>query len=233
MRDMPLQDIVTDAPSAEWTARASVALTSDEQSEADQVARRLLDELRAAITLLPSSEQSASAMSRALSLDRATCQRLVASTRRLDAGIEALVQLPGVRGLQQFVVQLREHLGLERTQQAAAGVTAAIERLEELTGKLGGSQRVLRARLASTRAGARVGEILVRGGADDTSIRSSLFDSATAITGRWSETAAYISIVRPVPGDPDKTEAIRCRAMLGRDDAADNPTRGHALLCSV
>src|SRR5258705_6076091 len=132
-----------------WTGHDPAArrLSESELAEAEQVARRLHAELRGVVSLLPTEDRGASAMSRLLSIDRATCQRIVGSISRPEAEAATLVQLPGVLGLRQFVEAVGRHKGNDVTQLAAA--TAAIDRFEELIEELAGSQRKLRERLLS------------------------------------------------------------------------------------
>jgi len=195
-------------------------LNSREEAEAERVARRLSSELRTVIGLLPEPERGASAMSRALELDRATCQRLVAAARQA-AGAETLVQMPGVQGLRQFLVAMARRTTDVGGVEKVVAAQAAVDNFEELINHLGGSQRKLRARLAAQRSSNADGTIQGRGGADDIGVRRALFKAAAAATGRWSDTMVYISLTRPVTGLPDKTEAVSARALLGHQARPD------------
>lgn len=205
-------------------------LSNVERAEAEQTARRLYGELKACISLLPETERGGSALSRALGLDRATCQRLVAATSRPDAGVETLVQLPGVLGLRQFIAAMASRTEAGDAAEQIAAAAAAVDRFEVLIGELGGSQRKLRARLAVERAGAQGGFVAARGANDDASVREALFRAGAAVTGRWSETSVSISIIRPTPGSTQEglkpgpnatTQTVKLRGVIGHHARAD------------
>ena len=118
-------------------------LTSIERAQAEQVARRLNEELRGLISLVPEGHRGASAMSRVLELDRATCQRIVAtaggSIRERDSGRDegarSLVQLPGVQGLRQFVAadpsDIESRRALAKAEQAIGQSDHAVRLMED------------------------------------------------------------------------------------------------------
>ena len=193
-------------------------LTNQERAQAELAARRLYEELTNIISLLPEEDRGASSMSRILELDRATCQRLVAATARPDAGVETLVQLPGVQGLRQFLAAMaRRPLNVSANEQIAAA-SAAVDTFESLIREIGGSQRKLRARLAVERAGQAEGVIAAAGASDDVSMREALFRASAAVTGRWSETTISLSIIRPLPvgtSGERMTESIKLRGLIG------------------
>lgn len=197
-------------------------LTSIERAQAEQVARRLNEELRGLISLVPEGHRGASAMSRVLELDRATCQRIVAtaggSIRERDSGRDegarSLVQLPGVQGLRQFVAAVAQRYGSADTQEQVSAARAAIDSLESLIERLAGSQRRLKARLeASADPLGSAGEMPAP--ADDAALREALFKSAATIVGRWSHASLDVRILRPVPENPQLTEGARCRGAIG------------------
>jgi hypothetical protein len=194
-------------------------LTAAEQAEAGQAARRLHGELRGAIALLPAAQRGASAMSRALKIDRVTCQRIVSVAAQHEAGARTLVQLPGVQGLRQFVTALSRRRGARAQAEQIAGLAAAVDHFDAVIDQLGGSQRRLRSRLGLDGAPAPV-SAAARGG-DEEAAREALFHGATAVTGRWSETALDIRIVRPVPGEPLYTEGARVRGLIGHSWRVD------------
>ncbi len=187
-------------------------LAAGERGMADEVARRLRLELRGLLELLPESERGASAMARALEIDRNTCQRIVAATARGDADAQLLVQLPGVMGLRQFLDALAKRFPGMEPEQAIAGGRAAVDRFEQLIDNLAGSQRKLRERLELDREinGAQTPAM-----PDDVSARRALFRAAVDVVGRWSETRLTMRIIRPVPGDPMHTENIRMTGHVG------------------
>lgn len=197
------------------------ALTAAEEAEADRIARRLASELRPVIGLLSEDDRGASAMSRALELDRATCQRLVASSRQ-NAGVDTLVQMPGVLGLRQFLAAIEKRVSDDAGRELLAAARAAVDAFEELLDRAGGSQRRFKARLDARRAAESTrSAVHVRGGSDEVSVRQALFKAAAAATGRWSETLISLNAIRPVPGNPDMTESLGLRGLIGHHARAD------------
>ncbi len=192
-------------------------LDEAEFSEAALISRRLHAELRGVVSLLPAEERGASAMSRGLGVDRATCQRIVSALGAGEATPTTLVQLPGVLGLRQFLEAMgkRGMLGAEQRESASA----AVDRFAEFLDRVAGSQRRLRERLM---AGELVGEDFTTGhsGCDDPAVRAILAETAARVTGRWTETAITLRLVRAVPGNPRQTEEASVRGMIGHSARA-------------
>ncbi|MFZ2875387.1 MAG: hypothetical protein WAZ94_13015 [Phycisphaerales bacterium] len=187
-------------------------LSAEDRSSADQLARRLQSELRDLLELLPEPHRRASAMSRVLGVDRATCQRIVQAAARQEADAHTLVTLPGVMGLRLFLDAMEGRelgaLGGERL----AGARAAVDRFDGLLDALHVSQRGLRGLLASpVEAGPEDG----RAQADDPAQRATLYRTAAGIVGRWSAADIHASIIRPCGADSQKTEWVRLRALVG------------------
>lgn len=195
-------------------------LSAAEEVEAERIARRLASEIRPVIGLLPDEERGASAMARALELDRATCQRLVAAARQ-NAGVETLVQMPGVQGLRQFLAAMDRRITDEAGREILTSAGAAIDAFSDLLDRLAGSQRKLKARLEARRAATEGPAIHVRGGSDDLSVRQSLFKAAATATGRWSETLVSLNAIRPLPGNPLMTESVGVRGLIGHHARQD------------
>jgi hypothetical protein len=187
------------------------ALAPEDLAEAEQVARRLHHELRGVIELLPEGQRGASAISRMLRVDRATCQRIVGVASRSIVGSDCLVQLPGIQGLRQFLKAMSARKGPRAHAEQIAAAGAAVDRFEELIEHLGGSQRRLRTRLGFS--GGTETPVL-EGGAENLAAREALFNAAAAITGRWTGVMLDTRFVRPVPGQPLLTEGLTIRAML-------------------
>lgn len=209
------------SPRAEDVVRASYAtpLSSDERSEADQLARRLHGEFRTLLAMMPENERGASTLARIIDIDRATCQRIVATASSAEPSIAMLGHLPGVAGLRQFAEAMNKR-NSERTEPSnvmrdqLAAVSAAVDRLETFIARVGGSQRKLKERLAAEPDLMDTHDGVVSP-ADDIALRESLFRSATAMVGRWCSTAIDVRIVRPMPGNPDHTEGARMRGQIG------------------
>lgn len=187
-------------------------LSPAERVAAIEVARRIRLDLRALLDALPERDRGASAMSRALGIDRNTCQRLVAATARGDADERTLVQLPGILGLRQFVAAARDRVRGEGLADMSTSASHGIDRLEALIHKLAGSQRRLRLRLE---AGVDLGAGESAESSDDLAARKTLFRAAAAVVGRWSESQVNMSIIRPAKGDPMRTESLVMRGHIG------------------
>jgi hypothetical protein len=189
-------------------------LSDAECAEAELVARRLHEELRGAVNQLSDADRGASAMSRALKIDRATCQRIVGTVMRGCADVSSLVQLPGVLGLRQFIEAMGRQSGSNAEQLAACA--AAVDKFESLLGDLGGSQRRLKERLQAGELARLQGrEQPAYVGADDPGARETLFRAAAAVTGRWSETTLTMRVIRPCPSNARMTEELMVRGLLG------------------
>lgn len=211
---------ITDLPdvrhwsSAHEVEPATRGLSDAERGEAEQVARRLHAELQGTVALLPDADRGASAMGRALQLDRATCQRIIGTVSRAESDAESLVQLPGVQGLRQFVAAMGKRP--ESNVEQLAACSAAIDRFESLLRELGGSQRRLRERLQTGMLARRNGhDTPTYVGADDPGARRTLFGAAAAITGRWCDISMTMRIIRPTAADPRLTEEVVVRGLLG------------------
>jgi hypothetical protein len=178
------------------------------------VARRLQEELRALLDELPVEERGASALSRRLGLDRATCQRAVAAAEAGAADASLLTRTPGVRGLRQLVE------ALARAGAAVGPVAeaeAAIQQFAELLKSVGGSQSRLGRRLELTAASSSP--------ATDEGARrrhrEQLFEAALGVTGRFSDISIAVFMYRPVPGEPDRMEAVVVSGLIGHSARPD------------
>jgi hypothetical protein len=199
---------ISDGPSS------APPLTDAERAEAEQVARRLHSELKGAINSLPDDDRGASAMSRVLHVDRATCQRIVGTVTRSDADVASLINLPGILGLRQFIEAVGKRKNANAEQLSAC--SAAVDKFEKLLETLGGSQRRLRERVLATDAARHQGrERQTYVGADDPKARETLFRAAALITGRWSQTSLAMRIIRPTPGNSKLTEEVVVRGLFG------------------
>lgn len=185
-------------------------LSESALASADQLGRRLQAELRDVMALLPEDHRSASAMSRLLKLDRATCQRIVQGAMSHDAGPRTLIALPGIAGLRSFLVAVSERVPVGVGGEVIAGASAAIDRFAGFLDEVGLSQRGLRAALEGPEGRAP----RLYPPADDSLAREALFLAAAEVVGRWSEAAIHTSIIRPVPGDPTLTDWARVRALV-------------------
>jgi hypothetical protein len=205
INDLPdtLTGLPADAPPA--------PLDPGERSAAAQIARRLAVELRGVVSLLPKDDRTASAMSRALQVDRNTCQRLVASLGSDDLNESLLVKLPGVLGLRQLIEAISKRCREPSALEQLAAATAAVDALQVLIDRVAGSQRRLRHRLeADIDFGSTP-----RGPSDDSHARRALFRAAAELVGRWSDVMTTMSIIRPHPSDPGLTDTARVQGRIG------------------
>lgn len=204
--------VVVGASPAERLDLGALPLTAAERVQAENVAGRIRLELRGLLELVPEAERGASAMARALEIDRNTCQRIVTATARGEADAMTLVQLPGVQGLNQFVDAMSSRLSDPEERELLTSARAAIVALNELINALGGSQRKLRERLETemrpTTADSPVPS-------DSLSSRRSLFRAAAEVTGRWSDVWISLTAIRPLPDNPLMTEVIKARGNIG------------------
>jgi hypothetical protein len=198
------RELAADAPSP--------GLSQAERIAAAHVARRLCVELQGVMALLPKNQRSASAMARALGIDRNTCQRLVASTATDNADERMLVRLPGIQGLRQFLRAVGSTHSNPATLETLAAAGAAIDAFEQLIDRVAGSQRKLKHRLE---ADPDPVDGSLRGPSDDLNARRALFKSAAEVVGRWSDVILSMSVIRPVPGHPELTETMRVQGRLG------------------
>lgn len=218
------------------------ALTPEEIERAGRVARRLHGEIRGMLALIPEGERGASALARAFVIDRATCQRMVATAAAPTVSPALLVQFPGVQGMRQLLAKLHERYTDLAAQERLAAAAAAVDHLDAFFRETGGSQRLFRQRLEASGAfgaqgapgrtlvpgqapldpdrtsehrGVGLGVGLGDGPGEERVAREALYRSAVGVTGRWSEATIHASIIRPVPDEPARTESVRLRALIG------------------
>ena len=200
----------------------STPLSAMELAEAHQVARRLYAEFRPILAALPAEHRTASALSRALGVDRATCQRLVGVLASPEVTARTLVELPGVEGLNLVLEAVRKRRWANLEQLATAD--AAVDRMAEILDALGGSQRKMKARLDLDGGIAPVEAPVIKpdraaeslaAATDDENARRALHDAASTITGRWAETLIFMRVIRPLPEDPLMCETAIIRGLIG------------------
>jgi hypothetical protein len=215
----------SDANSAEVFTRHANGLESDRDSHAgdlavvseqdreraDRVARRLHGELRGLIRRLPEPDRGASALARILGVDRTTCQRVVSAVEKPFPGPVVLSQVPGVRGLQQFIDGMRT---IEHDASAVDSAEAAVESFAELIQDLGGSQTRLVKRLASVGVVEKPGGPLEEA-ASEADIRRRLFDCGVQLCGQYSQVSIATFVFRPTPGAPTRIDMAQLRGFIG------------------
>ncbi len=193
------------------TDQAHGALNEAERHLAEQAAHRLYGEIKTVLGSLPPNERGASAMSRSLGIDRATCQRIVSTITQADRSPEMLVRMPGVQGLRQWIEAIRGKAVAGEGVLEAAGI--AIDQFEDTLTRLAGSQRRLAQRLsASERFTPSPTEQTTAG---EGAAREALFHAAAEITGRWSEASITIYAFRPSTENPRRMERLVAMGQIG------------------
>ena len=200
------------------TAPAETPLSSAERLRADRAARRLHAEARSLIAALEPEHRSAAGLARALDLDRTSCQRLVSAVRGPYPGPEIVESLPGARALRAIIQEIKERAlaPAERLD----GADAAVERFDQTIASLAGSRAKLLQRLEASDPRAISAPASTAEG-DDLAHRRTLFESAAALTGRWSEAWVASYLYHPDPRDSDRLLTHRAFGLLGHRAAPE------------
>lgn len=201
-------------------SRTNGPLGAEEQQLADRTARRLHAALREVLAALPAESRSASGLSRLLDLDRTTCHRMVSVARERYSGPHIIGRLPGVPGLRRIAGSLRETM--DESESPVGSLDAAIEGYDRVIARLGGSQSGLIRRLNATplvepspAAGAD------SGGHAPAPHAQQLFEAATELTGRCSDTWVAVYLYHPKAGDPDHLWLSRVYGLIGHRARTD------------
>lgn len=189
-------------------------LSAEELGYAEQVARRLMAELKGLVAVLPEHAQGASGMARHLGVVRNTCQRIVSCLADAPAA-DVLARLPGVQGLRLFLDAMRK---TEADSADIDAAEAATEQFDTLIRELAGSQTKLASRLDATRdpTDHAIDPEEVR-----RRQRAQLFAAAANITGRRSETFLSIYAFRPSPDDARRMERLLVSGVIGQISRPD------------
>lgn len=187
---------------------AALPLSPDEDARAEQIGLGLRSELMAILDALPSHARGARALARFLSLDRNTAHRILAALERHTDVVELLADLPGTQGLSQFLEAVGDHAELAMPTGPAE---AALAEFEQFIKRVAGSQAQL-ARRIRARSG---GSTPARSSAETLAARRRLFDQAVAVVGRSNDVTMSISILRPMPDDPQVIEQVTVMGQLG------------------
>lgn len=193
-------------------------LTRAEKLQAQQVALRLRDEFRSLIDLLTPSDRGASALAKKLKLDRATCQRIVATLAEPTPDARTLVNFPGIEGLRLFIDAVAQRpKAIPSDKQVVESASNAVDSYQTFLENIKVSQRGLRRLLEDLSVqpveAARTEDDWL--GQDDVAARATLFNAAAHVVGRWTDTLVGVSLIRPVVGSPKLTQSVQLRAHLG------------------
>lgn len=210
--DLPMDPATWEAQpdvDADSNRRDTRPLSSEELGYAEQVARRLMAELKGLVASLPEHAQGASGMARHLGVVRNTCQRIV-SCLADPPDPEVLARLPGVQGLRLFLDAMRK---TEADRADVDAAEAATEQFDALIREVAGSQTKLASRLEATRDPtdhtADPEEVRRRQ-------RAQLFAAAGNITGRRCEAFLSIYAFRPAPDDARRMERLLASGVIGQ-----------------
>ena len=197
------------------TRQTAIPLQPEERGQADRVARRLHGSLRALMGALPQEARNASGMARVLGVDRTTCQRMVHAVRSAYVGPDLLSNLPGVKGLLQLT-EAAKSSGLA-DEDVTAKADAAITQFDNLITKLAGSQTKLARRLEASRY-----ITPPQAAASDTAgHRRQMFESAAALTGRYSDSWVAAYIYHPTENPLETINVSRAYGLIGHHASAD------------
>lgn len=184
------------------------ALSDKDLDQASRIATRLRAELQRVVRALPESARFASGMARHLGVVRPTCQRIVSVLEDPEPDVSALVRLPGVKGIEQFLDACREKGVSARAVDLAE---AATSQFDAYLDAVGGSQRHLAERLRATIAPSQRSEA----GAER--VRESLFESAAMVTGRRCDVSLSVYIFRAIDGDPRMLERALAHGLIASE----------------
>ena len=186
--------------------RASAQPLNDaEHRRAVRAAERLHADLGRLVEALPEAARHASGMSRHLGIVRNTCQRVVAALQD-PPGLDTLAKLPGVKGLDQFLVAM-----------AAVGVSqedvdiaeTAVRAFEAIIDEFAGSHAKLAARLHAQ--GGDASEPTP----GTVQSRAALYEAAASVMGRALDTHVSVYAFRHAPGDEGTLERALAHAQVG------------------
>lgn len=196
--------------------RPILPLTDDERALLDRALRRIHEQLKAFIEMMPPGAEHASGMARFLDVERTTCQRVVSAVEGPFGGLELITRLPGSRGLKMLTKAARRRL--PKTMHEKIGAVAAGAELYETTvRRLAGSQSRLLRRLDASMGPSREG---INAYAHDQA-RRALFDAAADITGRWSDLWLAAYLYRPHESDDRLLRHARVNGLLRHEWRAD------------
>lgn len=200
---------------------AELPLSPEQIETGSRVADRLISEIREVIRSLPLEIRGLGELSEHLKVDRNLVQRLLGASKLKDpVGVESLMQVPGPRGLLQFLAALRgAGVGDHEFDGLAAATKLFAEYLQEV-----GSQASLGRRLALRRVEGTEGEAGEMGDmakkaeegtgqVDDPAAR--MFRDSRSLVGCSMDAMVTIAVIRKLGDEPLEVEDIFCEAHLG------------------
>lgn len=197
---------------------AAIPLATHEHAKAEQVARRLVAELQSVVTALPKTAHTPTGMARVLDMNRTIAHRIMSALGEAQANpLRTLALVPGIEALRQFVQKAGE-IRPALSPELIVAASAAVEAFGSLIQSLAGSHAKLIARIEVTSRRNQVSTILP-GRRLET--RKAMFETTAALSGRLIGVRTSISIVRPVPGNPEYIEYVHVSARTKRQARPD------------
>lgn len=183
--------------------RESATLSEEQRGCLDRSLRRLHESMRDFWRSWPLARRNASQISRELSIDRTTCQRVAWLTREpYDRGM-MLESTPGVRALR-GLADAAERVQAPVSATVLAGFRSAVDELDELLRVHGGSLSALKRRL---RAGYALEGPEAEG--DGTEAQESLFHAARRVTRRHSLATVSVGLYDSVGVTAEQMRHVR------------------------
>lgn len=170
------------------------SLSADESALAERVAGRLHADLARLVAQLPLPAQTGSGMSKHLDIVRNTTQRVVHALRDPSPGLQTLVKLPGVKGLEQMLEAMLR-VGVDAGDVEVAQV--AVQQFDKLIETLAGSHAKLINRIGA------VGGVEPLSSLASVEARKLLYEAAVGVTGRNAQTSISLYAFRRSATDPD------------------------------
>lgn len=188
---------------------ASAVLSPGECERTANVVLRLCDELGRFLAAVPRSGPSALALARDLDVDRNLCQRALQALSTTGEPLQALLKLPGAKGLRQLL-----SAGAARTPRGVKRqpLEAAIEQFEKLVWDLGPSHAKLCARVKSTLGHTRQQAALPVAPPGN---RQRHFESSAALVGVEMDLHVGVGIAREMPTRPGSWEIVGVTGSIG------------------
>lgn len=181
----------------------------------DDALRMLHHNLRGLLAALPVEVQTASGLARSLQVERTTCQRAVSAANQPFTGAALVGQLPGIAGLRALAdAAARRWADAPDVLEATRSLRGAIDGYAAVLHRTAGSRARLLVRLS-----AAVPECSPPAALQGAQARQ-LFEAASALTGRRSQTWLSVHIFEPGVR-PDRLFQTRAYGLIGHTARAD------------
>lgn len=186
-----------------------------QQAALEDALRALHRDLRGLLAALPVEAQTASGLARSLQIERTTCQRAVSAANQPFAGAALVGQLPGVAGLRALADAVAQRwTGIPEALEATRSLRAGIDAYAAVLHRVAGSRARLLTRLGATEAHS------VPPAASQGALARQLFEAASALTGRRSQTWLAVHIFEP-GGRADRLFQTRAYGLIGHTARRD------------